>query len=317
MENKVNDTLQFIKERFPNSKFEIVHNSLSSSLKHFIIKSGTHKGFGTSHDILESIEKAYSEFIERRTLSELNAMFGNFKTSNGFAAHVNCVKAMMASKNELIERDSLLLCWHSGTPPYWLTSNEIRQLLNIENFEIFKNCMKKGLDLKLGIISQNADVFTCIESAFGKYKKKSFFFIDTKADFSLSGIMNDLVESIAYFAHFILLDNLHFVGKKSKKLISPMDHFYYYLKSDANIDWFKKSSRYVLNFKPIDIKVYTLNPEEILGIKDLSRDVSFAESDSMQTYYCGHFELKNINTKRFEQVFGTDIIYNKQPHPLA
>ncbi len=147
MENQINDLLQFIQEKFVDTRFEVVHNSLSPTLKHFIIKDDLgEKGFGTDHSYLIAIEKAYSEYIERKTFHELHRIFGQFKTSNGFAAHLDPKRARQASVHELIERDAFLLTWHSGIAPYWLTEDELKALLLPENLKI--NLKHKKLGLK-------------------------------------------------------------------------------------------------------------------------------------------------------------------------
>ena len=48
MEDKISILLRFIHSQFPQARFEIIHNSFSPTLTHFIIREGANeKGFGT------------------------------------------------------------------------------------------------------------------------------------------------------------------------------------------------------------------------------------------------------------------------------
>lgn len=318
MENQINDLLQFISERFPSTRFEVIHNSLSPTLKHFIIKDSIgEKGFGTDHNYDLAIEKAYSEFVERKTFQELHRMFGQFKTSNGFAAHIDSKRAKQSSIHELIERDALLLTWHSQTAPYWLTENEAKALMLPDNLEINSKHKELGLKLNLGIVAKHGEILTCIVKVQGKYKGKDFFYIDTKTGTNLITVSNDLIESISFYSHYIGLGHLSKSRYKVHKPKQPMDHFYYYLSHSIDVNWFHKGSSQVMAIPASKISTYILKPEEILGVENLKRVVSFSESDLMQSYYCGEFDLDNINSNRFHQFFGTKIKYNKQLHPLS
>jgi len=102
-------------------------------------------------------------------------MFGQFKTSNGFAAHINSKKAKQSSIHEVIERDALLLTWHSQTAPYWLTKEEIKALMLSENLEIYSKHKELGLKLTLGIVAKHENILTCIAKVQGNFKGKDFF----------------------------------------------------------------------------------------------------------------------------------------------
>lgn len=318
MENQINDLLQFISERFSSTRFEVIHNSLSPTLKHFVVKDKNgEKGFGTDHNYQLAIEKSYSEFVERKTFQELHRMFGQFKTSNGFAAHIDSKRAKESSINELIERDALLLTWHSQTAPYWLTQEEAKALMLPENLEINSKHKELGLKLSLGIIAKHKKNLTCIAKVEGKFKGKDFFYIDTKTGTNLITVLNALIESISFYSHYIGLGHL---GKSTYKVHQPnqpIDHFYYYLNHSIDVKWFHKGSSDVMELPARKISTYILRPEEFLGGENLKRVVSFSESELMQSYYCGKFDLDNINSNRFEQFFGTKIKYNKQLHPLS
>lgn len=318
MENQISDLLQFITERFPSTRFEVIHNSLSPTLKHFLIKDSIgEKGFGTDHNYQLAIEKAYSEFVERKTFQELNRMFGQFKTSNGFAAHIDFKSAKNASIYELMERDALLLTWHSQTAPYWLTENESKALMLPENLEINSKHKELGFNLSLGILSKHGEILTCIVKVQGKFKGKDFFYIDTKTGTNLVTISNALIEGISFYSHYISLGHLNKNRNKVHNPKQPMDHFYYYLNHSIDVNWFHKGSPHVMIIPASKINTYILRPEEILGGENLKRIVSFSESELMQSYYCGEFDLENINSNRFHQFFGTKIKYNKQLHPLS
>lgn len=318
MENQINDLLQFISERFSSTRFEVINNSLSPTLKHFIIKDKNgEKGFGTDHNYQLAIEKAYSEFVERKTFQELHRMFGQFKTSNGFAAHMDSKSAKDASIHELMERDALLLTWHSQTAPYWLTENELQALVLPENLEISSKHKELGLNLRLGILAKHGRLLTCIVKVQGRFKGRDFFYIDTKTGTNLVTISNALIESISFYSHYISLGHLSKNRNKMHPPKQPIDHFYYYLNHSIDVNWFHKGSSHVMVIPSSTINTYILRPEEILGGKNLKRVVSFSESELMQSYYCGKFSSKKINSNRFHQFFGTKIKYNKQLHPLS
>lgn len=291
---------------------------MSPTLKHFIIKDNIgEKGFGTDHNYHLAIEKAYSEFVERKTFQELHRMFGQFKTSNGFAAHTDSKRAKQSSIYELIERDALLLTWHSKTAPYWLTENEAKALMFPENLEINTAHTKLGFKLNLGIVAKHGKILTCIVKVQGKFKGKDFFYIDTKTGTNLITVSNALIESISFYSHYIGIGHLSKSTNKVHTPKQPMDHFYYYLNHTIDVDWFHKGSSQVMIIPASKISTYILTPEEILGAKNLKRVVSFSESELMQSYYCGEFNFKNINSNRFHQFFGSKIKYNKQLHPLS
>jgi hypothetical protein len=318
MENQVSALLQFISKRFPNTHFEVIHNSLSPTLKHFVIKDQNgEKGFGTDHNYYLAIEKAYSEFVERKTFQELHRMFGQFKTSNGFAAHIDSKRAKQSSINELIERDAFLLTWHTAIAPYWLSESESKSLMLPENIEINSKHAKLGLKLSLGIVAKHKNVLTCIAKVKGKFKGKDFFYIDTKTGTDLITVLNALIESITFYSHFISLGHMGKNINRSLKPNQPIDHFYYYLNHSISLGWFHKGSPEVMEIPVSKINTYILKPEEFLGGECLNRVVSFSESELMQPYYCGNFNLKNINLTRFQQFFDTKVKFNIQLHPLS
>lgn len=318
MENKIDHLLQFITERFSDIHFEIIHNSLSPTLKHFIVRdSNGEKGFGTDHNYCIAIEKAYSEFIERKTFQELHRIYGGFKSSNGFAAHINPKNARESSINELIERDAFLLTWHSKIAPYWMTEAEVKLVLFAENLYIIQKHKNLGLKLSLGIIATHGNLRTCITKVEGILNGKKIFYIDTKTGSDFNKILNALVESISYYTHFITLKPFSKKTLNLKKVNQPIDHFFYYLGFTEDITWFHKSSSKVIEIPKSEVNTYVFTPDNILDIKKLKRTVSFSESNSMQNYYCGPFKINKVNTSRFQQIFGANINYNKQLHPLS
>lgn len=318
MENQIDHLLQFITDRYSSSQFEIIHNSLSPTLKHFIVRDNSgEKGFGTDHNYGNAIEKAYSEFIERKTFQELHKTYGGFNTSNGFAAHVDTKNARESSVRELIERDAFLLTWHTQTAPYWMTDAEVKAVLFDENASINSKHKELGLKLSLGIVATHNNLLTCIAKVKGNLKGKDFFYIDTKTGADLVRILNSLVESISYYTHFITFKKFTKKYHKFNKAKQPIDHFFYYLNYIEDVTWFHKSSSHVIEIPKIGINTYTFNPDDILEVKNLKRIVSYSESNSMQTYYCGKFNLDKINIDRFQQVFGAKTTYNKQLHPLS
>lgn len=319
MENQIDSLLESINMRFPEARFEIIHNSFSPSLKHFIIRDNySGKGFGTDHDCLIAIQKAYSEYVERKTLIQLDKLYGSFKSSNGFAAHLTKSLAKESSIFELIERDAFLIAWHSYTAPYWLSDIEIKKILGDENFLIVNEHNKFNLKLNLGIVAKSNKVLTCIAKVQGKYKGKDFFFIDTKSGTDLSRILNSLVEGITFFSHFLSQSDEHFNRRRGRKLIKPIDHFFYYLNTESEHKWFSKKTSKVIEIPAVGIQSYIFSPNELLGTLNTNRYVCFSESKEMQSYYCGEFRLnKNININRFENVFDHNFVFNKSIHPLS
>lgn len=318
MENKIDVLLEAIKFNFADAQFEITHNSLSKSLKHFVIRSANgNKGFGADHNYTVAIHKAYSEFIERNTFKFLNVSFNDFKTSNGFSAHLTSEEARLNSIYELIERDAFLLSWHSKTAPYWLQMDDYNKLLSISNNEIVKNHTDHNLELQLGIIAKTGQVLTCIAKVSGVYKRKKFFFIDTKSGENLAETLNSLVESVSFFSHHIVMKNVK-LRNSNFKIKNPIDHFFYYLNNTSiSTEWFQKGSLEILELPTLKINSYELNAEKILGIRNLKRKVFLSESEDSQNYYCGFFNMRHINHDRFKKVFGYHFRYNKAVHPLS
>lgn len=319
MENKINNILNLVSTNFSDVKFEIVRNSFSPTLVHFLIKDKLNeKGFGTDHNILNAIEKAYSEFIERKVFHELCRSFSEFNNSNGFAAHKTISQAKQSSIDELIERDTFILCWHGKKAPYWLSKIDINKILSQENIEIYNLHKKVSLNLKLGILSKNGNVFTCIAKVDGSFNGKKFFYIDTKSNSDLRYTLNKLIESITYYSHFISKGYLATLSHKKRIVLNqPIDHLYYYLMKSTNIDWLDQGSNHVLDILPTQITSYCISPEQILEKSNLKRKIIYSESNFMQNYYCGEFSTEQINLNRFYKIFGKNIDINPMPHPLS
>lgn len=317
MEDQVINLFKAIKEKFPLIQFEIVHNSFSPTLKHFVLKENKHiKGFGGAHDELLAANKAFSEFIERKALAELNKSYACFETSNGFAAHVDFDSAQASSRNEVIERDAFLVSWHSKTAPYWLSSDDTAKLLSDENSIILKAHFKHKLNLRIGLVAISESIITaiaCVECSDTKYS----FYVDCKTGENLVTLANALVESVAYNSHFIIKGYREKTNFNDNQLTSPMDHFNYYMQMKKNTEWFFKGSESVLEFPPEEIATFDCDIEALLGIKNLNRVVCFSESEAMQTYYCGKVSKENYNKQRFESIFGENFKPNKQVHPLS
>ena len=316
MENQINIYLKEIKTNFPNSQFEIIHNSFSRTLKHFVIKDHVGvKGFGTDHNFQTCIEKAYSEYVERKVFYELNSIFNEFKTSNGFAAHLSYDKSKQSSINELIERDAFLICWHGMKAPYWLSSIEIKKVLSNENLELYSNHLKNNLFLSIGIISKSAEIYTVIVKV--SLKDKDYFYIDTKASNNLIKSINDLIEGISFFSHYITLGNFKVKKITRTKIEKPMDHFFYYLTNNHKLKWFHNGNNHIFDIPTLEINTFNINTHDILNKEHLQRVVTFSESKTMQSYYCGNFNIENLNINRFENIFGRNLKFNKLPHPLS
>ncbi len=317
MESKIDVVLKFISENFSNVNFEITHNVLSPTLKHFVIRdSYGNKGFGTDHDYLTAIHKSYSEYVERRCFKFLNDAFDDFKTSNGFASHTSLKKSTNNSVFELIERDAFLVSWHGNHAPYWLSSTEIEKIVTPQNLQILANHSKSNLTIDLGIVAQTGEVLTCICKVKGSRKNDSFFYIDTKSGNDLIMIMNSLIESISFFSHHFILGHVKSQDFKAQ-IKKPIDHFYYYFNNPPSVDWFHKGSSDVINLPRFSIETFVIPAADILGISNLKRYATYSESSESQNYYCGNFKNANINMLRFNNVFGKKLKFNKAIHPLS
>ena len=310
MEDQVKIFFSLIKSRFPTLKFEVIHNSLSSELVHFVLRDHEAKGFGGAKNQMLAAQKAYSEFVERKSMRELNKMFNSFKTSNGFAAHINRAEAIKSSRYEVIERDAFLLTWHGKSAPYWIGNTELTTLLSPENVEILKLHHKNDLDLQIGVIAISQNIYTamsCVRMADNR------FYIDTKTGDDLSGVLNALVESISFNSHYMLKG---YIGNSVSSLNKPMDHLDYYLKPRKGLDWFFKGSNNVMEIPLEDIVTMDCYADYLLNTTT-DRFVYYSEAPGMQSYYCGKLLPMNKNKKRFDSIFGKDFEINKQVHPLS
>lgn len=310
MENQVNIFFNTVKSRFPNLKFEVIHNSLSSGLVHFVLRDHEAKGFGGANNQMLAAQKAYSEFVERKSMHELNKMFKSFTTSNGFAAHVNQAEAIKSSRYEVIERDAFLLTWHGKRAPYWIGNAELATLLIPENFGILKLHKKNNLDLQIGIIAISQNIYTAVSCV---RMTDNRFYIDTKTGDVLPDILNALVESISFNSHYILKGYCRNSVSTPKK---PIDHLDYYLKPRKGLDWFFKGSDNVMELPLEEITTMDCCANDLLNITT-DRFVYYSEAPGLQKYYCGKLLPVNKNKKRFESVFGKAFDINKQIHPLS
>ncbi len=310
MENQIKFFFELVRSRFPNITFEVIRNSLSPGLIHFVIKDHEAKGFGSGNSQISAAEKAYSEFIERKTMFELNKMFSSFNTSNGFAAHPVRQQAIKNSRFELIERDAFLLMWHGKKAPYWIDGCDLTPTLNFESLEILKQHKRNGLDLRVGILAKSNSIYTAISCV---RMSRNRFYIDTKSGDFLPEIINSLIESISFNSHYILKG---YSSKKVRTLVQPMDHFNYYLAHRIGLDWFFKGSQDVILIPSENIVTKNCYANELLGT-NTGRYVYYSESLSMQQYYCGKNFGKHLNSKRFQKVFGKSFQLNGQIHPLS
>ncbi len=313
MEDQVVSFFHSLKEKFPSVNFEVIHNSFSKDLIHFVIRDENDRGFGGANSQLLAAQKAYSEFIERKAMGELNSMFGiAFKTSNGFAAHLTYEEAAESSRQEIIERDALLLSWHGKIAPYWVGEAELLPMLSEENKNIYHVHVAHKLELRIGLIAMSEGIYTalgCVKMPNGG------FYIDCKSGAALAGLFDSLVESLTFLSHYIVkgyTKNLKIKTIPEK----PMDHFDYYMKQRSDLDWFFKGSESVYEIPQGLIRTYDCHIDELLGV-ETNRVVCYSESLGMQTYYCGKLTKKSYNKTRFESIFGNSFTPNKQVHPLS
>lgn len=256
-------------------------------------------------------QKAYSEFIERKAMSELNKMFNKvFATSNGFAAHIDQTEALKNSRYEIIERDAILLTWHGKQAPYWIGESELTSILSAGNLEILKLHNKHGLDLKLGLIAVCDGVYTAIACV---RLKGDRFYIDSKTGESLPSVLNALVESVVFHSHYILKG---YKGKAIDVPKKPLDHFDYYLRPKKGLEWFFKGSHEIIELPAEEIITMDCHVDELLDVST-NRFVCYSEAPGMQSYYCGSLTSKKENKQRFFNVFGHELKINRQIHPLS
>lgn len=309
MEDQVIPFFQTVKELFSSMKFEVIYNSFSSDMVHYVLRDHEARGFGGANNKILAAQKAYSEFVERKTMSELNKMFKSFKTSNGFAAHVNQNEAIKNSRYEIIERDAILLTWHGKQAPYWIKDQELESMLSSENKSILKLHENYGLDLKLGLVALSEGVYTAIVCV---RLKENRFYIDSKTGESLFDIFNALIESVTFHSHFMIQG---YKGKNISLPKKPMDHFDYYLRPKKGLEWFFKGSHEVMELPAEEIITMDCHVDDLLNLKT-GRFVCYSEAPMMQSYYCGLL-ASNQNKERFLKVFGKELKLNKQIHPLA
>lgn len=309
MEDQVISFFHTVKELFPSMKFEVIHNSFSPNIVHYVLRDNDSRGFGGAGSKTLAAQKAYSEFIERKTMGELNKMFNAFKTSNGFAAHIDQDEAIKNSRYEIIERDAILLTWHGKQAPYWVEGQELESFLSAENMNILNLHKSYGLDLKLGLVALSQGIYTAIACV---RLKGDRFYIDCKTGESLFDIFNALVESVVFHSHYIVQG---YKGKSVSIPKKPMDHLDFYLRPKKGLDWFFKGGHEVMELPSEEIITMNCQVDELLNMKT-GRVVYYSEAPLMQSYYCGLLN-EHQNKQRFLNVFGKEVKLNKQIHPLS
>ena len=119
---------------------------------HFAVKSETFKtcGYGDGISLEQAQIKATYEFIERVVFKTMGY---SSESSSGWAAHTSLAEARLNAKNELIERDAVLLSWLAKCSP------RLRKDLKLSSFsktmEILEFSKQKNY-VVLGAIVQQA-----------------------------------------------------------------------------------------------------------------------------------------------------------------
>ena len=128
-------------------------------------------GFGEGENRLLTFQKSIAEAVERAVYRSLKPIL-NLTSSNGWAAHLNEVKANRSALTELVERDAILAHWLTEKPfleidpatfPEWLAAWRDRELTLAPDFNILRLLISTaGYAPVIQAVIQNATGFAFI-----------------------------------------------------------------------------------------------------------------------------------------------------------
>lgn len=291
MENSVIvELIRTFKKLLPAAKITLVESKLSDNLKIFEIQDGKIRGSGAAVSPEEALNKAISEFIERRAFSE-NSKTLNAQTSSGFAAHLNANLAIGASRTELIERDLFLVCWYAQVMPAWVPIEGLK--LSARIFDFLNSFESLGIKIKIGVLAQCGSTTVSVGLLhFGDYSNGAASYgLATEAANSLQTALDKVILSLARIANLVITRKHSslslFEPISADEVRSPFQHLEYYLNpvNRRFLDpWWESTSTEVFSVEAEKICSRVIESSLADG---LGRKVAFSESDGVLNYFSG------------------------------
>lgn len=245
------------------------------------------RGFGGDMDPQLAQTKALYELIERTVFHERSVAIEN--TSSGWSAHQTKENALQGSQFELLERDAILCCWLSKTPPKIV--DDIHLPLFKRNFQLLQ--FAEGADYYvLGFVLE------CKET-------NSRMLISTCARTIKLGLSK--LEVDAERAFFILS-----VVNPVENTILKVHHEKFCALNNSDISWIYKGGNGLKNGKfRFDSKIF-----EVPLWNGSTAYVCNSTSEEIQQLFFGQQGLSNISRKRLRSIMDFPYKLNRVLHPI-
>lgn len=280
--------------------------------------TGTTTGFGESDIEILAVQKAIAEAIERSVLIHQSRIDTTARTSNGWAAHVTLAAAQASARQELLERDSLLLHWFGSVP--------MDRVLDESLPRTIQRWMKTELALaarynRLAIFCArfgNAPVVTILI-----HDDEGKGFLSHSSGATLEGAIERAISEACRLA------DLHGKGflnvSDHSEIVSPDDHALFYAEKECLPEWFfsgreisfqdakavwrEKSAKAEL-VDGFSFQSFRCGPLYIARCKNsIMQDLFFGESAKA-------LQAGIVNVDRIKRLTGAEEIYLR-PHCVA
>ena len=305
----------------PSPEVNFYDNALGIDLvhAHLEVPGCVGRGFGSGRSAHEALIKAYSEWIERTVFHSISAARGPHST-NGMAAHPNEATAIENATLELIERDAFLTSWLAGSPPRWLSMEEVSAVdrsgflqTQVELFAV------NHFALRLGVIGVTGNAVTAVTAMVAQdpLPIAGGAAIQTRSARSLVTALNGAVQTQRTAATVVLnRQKREFppLQISSRELSQPRDLLAFYLNREnaVDLDWYVGAAAEAVDFPVCRINVELFSPCSAWPLT-----VARASSPEMQDYFACEIPRERINWERLRAVYPDAIAINERMHPLS
>lgn len=241
-------------------------------------------GFGEGENQLLTFQKSIAESVERAVYLTLKPRLG-LTSSNGWAAHLNEVKANRSALTELVERDAILAHWLTEKPfleidpatfPEWLVSWRDHELSLAPDF--------KNLRLLLSTIGHVPVVQAVIQNAEG------FAFISHGAARSIADAIYRALAEVCRIASSTVQNPGSATDAMLDSPTSPWGHALFYAKNQRLPTWvFGKTTAFAEAKKIFDRQSFdpaTIEPK-FTSYRCGGLTISRCESEKVQNLFWG------------------------------
>ena len=228
---------------------------------------------GEGHTKEQAVTKAVAELIERSALIEFADANPAVKTSNGWAAHSDLDIAKLNAIRELVERDSILKHWYSGTPFEVVNTDSLPQ--TVKSWVATELALSElpQLEILISSIGFGPTATAILKNNLG------FGVVGHCSRENIEESIDGAIEEACRMAHHFLmrsyLGDCEAMSMKISKKVNPGAHGVFYAHQEsipswlfgstvdfsaAKVGWIKKNSDLEMNFEKFHTKVIRQDP---------------------------------------------------------